>query len=118
MQQHEQSIKQELSQHNPRKVPFIPSLFEKQTLSLFASPIKCTAFAECLGRQEIWSLGTECEGTSTRPSQAPQTTPCKQPSEAFHLKCLSWWCHIGGGEPLGSGSCRPSVVLVVYSWVL
>lgn len=52
MQQHEQSIKQELSQHNPRKVPFIPSLFEKQTLSLFASPIKRPAFAERLGRLE------------------------------------------------------------------
>lgn len=66
MQQHEQSIKQELSQHNPRKVPFIPSLFEKQTLSLFASPIKCPAFAERLGRLESWLHRAECEGTSPR----------------------------------------------------
>lgn len=117
MHQHEQSIKQELSQHNPRKVPFIPSLFEKQTLSLFASPIKCTAFVERLGRLGIRLPCAECERTSTRLPQAPQTTPYKLPSEAFPAQCPSqqWQCHAGGGEPLGSAASRPSAVLMALN---
>lgn len=115
------------SQSNRNWASTTPGKFLSSLLYLRSKPL---VFLQALLNvqllQNVWEgMRFGCLGLSVSEQVPDSPRPHKQHLANGHLKLSTLSASLGcgsvtqeGGEPLSSGSCKPSVVLTAHSWVL